>query len=150
DASGRQIWAPEDVEVGQIGADREHLVWSQMSERIDFHNYGRVELWTSPFATDGEALRPRRVSDLLGSYAVVDLHYGAGHVLVAEHTGVVTVYSLESGRIGSLASPEGTEWRNPFMIYLGPEEVALAPRFLGLPSTRTKLQFIRYDSIPPE
>src|SRR5690606_19861495 len=122
-----------------------------MSERIDYHKYGRIELWTSPFATDGAALRPRRVSDLLGSYAVVDLHYGAGHVLVAEHTGVVTVYSLERGRIGSLAPPAETEWRGSFMTYLGPEEVALAPRRLGTsPSESSTLRIIRYDSIPPE
>src|SRR5690606_38283423 len=122
DAAGRPIWAPEGIEIGGIGADGEHLVWAQMSERLDFHNYGRVELWTAPFATDGAALRPRRIVRLPGANVVVtNLYSGEGHALIAEHLQRVTIYSLESGRIGSLAPPPGTGWRNPYMIYLGPE-----------------------------
>src|SRR5690606_22531358 len=49
DDAGRLIWAPEEIEVGGIRADGEHLVWSQMSEPLDFRTYDRVELWASPF-----------------------------------------------------------------------------------------------------
>lgn len=151
DAAGRMIWAPTDAEVGGIETDGEHLVWAQMSEMEQPYIYRRIELWTSPFTMSASTLTPRYVTDLNINFVATNLHYAWGHTAIASSTELMSVYSLASGRLGVVRPPTGTEFRDPFFIYLGPEELALAPhRLRAFPAESATLRIIRYDSLAPE
>ncbi len=147
---GRLLLAPTDSDAVDVSSDGVDLVWAQMFNLVAPYEYDRVELWTAPFTTDPSALAPRRVAPLPVPLVAEQLYSGHGHALLAESLDRLSVYSLESGRIGVIRAPEGTEWRGTFVSYLGPEEAAVAPVIPGLVVQSPTIWFVRYDALPSE
>lgn len=150
DEVGRVLWDPPDADIGGIETDGVDLVWAQMYDKVREYEYGRVELWTSPYTTDPAALAPRRVAEVPIGFLAATLHAGSGHALVAA-AGVLTVYALDTGRIGLLRPPPDTEWRGHYVAFFGPEELAVMPSRLRsfVPESST-LRIIRYDALLAE
>lgn len=151
DAAGRVLWAPPDADIGGIETDGVDLVWAQMYEMVREYEYGRVELWTSPYTTAPAELAPRRVAEVPLGFLAPNLHAGAGHALIAESLEFLSVYALDRGRIGVVRAPPDTEWRGNYVAFFGPEELAVMPSRLRtfVPESST-LRIIRYDALPAE
>lgn len=127
--------------------DGTDLVWYQGYGRRDVNDFDRVEVWTSPFATTPDALAPRRMTvALLRRSGSLDARMGYGRFAHREGD-VIAVYDLADGARHEIGPPEGEIWSGG-IIYLGPEEIAVAS---GLPGARYGAQrtvmLIRYDSL---
>lgn len=138
--------------MGGIRTDGTDLVWAQMYDYQRPYVYGRVELWASPFATQASELAPRYVTDLPYYFVVTNLYFGARRAALVQSTQLVTIYSINDGRVvGVLLPPSDTEWRGDFIQYMAADELAISPLLMrSLYPTSSTIRFVRYDSLPPE
>jgi hypothetical protein len=136
---------PDDgSEATSLESDGVEMAWFQGYERgIDFMDFRRVELWTSPFTTDPAAVRPRRVL-VRDRPSMSFLEMGSGHAAIQE-TGGPAIVRLSDGMRWTVTPPPDREFGR--VAYLGAEEFAIA---VGRPMSgdHETIQFIRYDALP--
>lgn len=130
-----------------LRTDGEDMAWHQGYEREDVNRFGRVELWTSPFATTRDSLAPRRVATLARRSASPSSRLGFHRFAAFEADDVIAIYDLRDGSRQEVMAPEGEIWTGG-IVYLGPEEIAVAsgPETAPMRSQRS-VMLIRYDSL---
>jgi hypothetical protein len=144
-APARELVTPGDgVHAFMLETDGRDMVWMQGYEREGLLEFGRIEIWTSPFALDSSDLRPRYVAQKTRPVQDAFISAGYGFVGMTGEAGA-EIYRLSDGMLWT-ASPPPDRTFGP-IYYTGEDEFAIGvPRPM---STQTEtIQYIRYDALP--
>lgn len=150
-AHGEVLIAPSGVAANAAVTDGIDLAWIQGYDGATPGVLERLELWASPFAVRAEDLVPRKVADVPGTSIPARSVIGHGYVAIPElapsGSGSVTgVYRLADGARTTLTPPDGQRFRIP-AVYVGAEDIAVAPGLVGSPPDNEAIMFIRLDSL---
>lgn len=146
-SDGVRLIGSAEFDAFSLRTDGETMIWGQHYERLSPGVYQRVELWASPMASRPADLVPRRVltfpaevQNVMGS-----LYYGHGHIVAPHPDLKFLVYAIDGTPLGEIAPDPGTDFLGRSVAWVGPEDVAYAPRRGAF--GHTTLRIVRYDAL---
>lgn len=136
----------DGAEAGPIFAHGGDMAWAHLYERVDGY-FSRVEIWTSPFATDPAAVVPRRLADSPDRLSHAYGRAGPGHVAFLEVTppGGIAVYDLTDGRRALIQPlPDSTTID---ASYLTADEIAVSDGRTTRTGIESTVRIFRFDAL---
>ncbi|RLB56206.1 MAG: hypothetical protein DRJ42_03960 [Deltaproteobacteria bacterium] len=148
--ANRILIAPTDAAAAILRTDGTSLYWLQGYGPTSVYDFERIEIWTAPYTTSRDDLAPRRIAVTPLTKLSDDFYAGHGYAGVALTASRLRLYRLTDGAETTIDTPVGTTLQRGGVLWLGPEEIAIAsgPRAAldGLPYT-THIRRIRYDAL---
>ena len=147
-APGTVLIDPAGADADMLRTDGVDLYWQQGYGRITDGRFERIEIWTSPYATDPAGLRPRRIA--LAPDGLLDPRFRASFGYAAWNmiTGQIAVFRASDGLRAVVTPPDGTVPSHGGLLYVGPEELAFGSGPLrSFPPETTHVRFVRYDAM---
>lgn len=131
--------------VANFSTDGSEMAWLKLVG-WDGARADRVELWGSRYAEVPGDVEPV----MLGEVAFTEVYVGGGRITAAAvgpGGGLeAPVFDADGTRVGVVTPPAGTEYQGLWAAFLGPEEIAVAPRPVRTAGDDAfSVQFIRYD-----
>ncbi|MBX3273327.1 MAG: hypothetical protein KF729_23895 [Sandaracinaceae bacterium] len=148
---GRVFLDPTDAEAVRFVTDGVDMAWVQAYGRDRHYRFERIELWSAPYTTRPEDVRPRRITVLGGTNPYPEMAIGAGYVAAREwipdeEVTVVRVFRLADGARATIYPYEGRSFRIA-AAYILPDEIGVQVSRGGTPPQDIAFLRIRLDSL---
>jgi hypothetical protein len=146
----RTLVAPSDAAAAVLRTDGTSLYWLQGYGQTSLHDFERIEIWTAPYTTNPAALAPSRMATTAVTSMSDAFFAGYGRSAIVETATRVRIYRRADSLSAVLDAPEGTELLRGSVLWLGPEEIAVAfgPRAARDGLNHTSHVFrIRFDAL---
>ncbi|MBX3276042.1 MAG: hypothetical protein KF729_37670 [Sandaracinaceae bacterium] len=148
---GRVFLDPTDAEAVRFVTDGVDMAWVQAYVRDRHYRFEHIELWSAPYTTRPEDVRPRRIARLGGTNPYPEMAIGAGYVAAREwipdeEVTVVRVFRLSDGARATIYPYEGRSFRIA-AAYILPDEIGVQVSRGGTPPQDIAFLRIRLDSL---
>ncbi len=117
DGSVEMLYQKPGVWVSWLASDGVDVVWQELTQYDG--GGGKLELWTSPWASHKASFKPRKVADLPGSLFVRGGYSGGGWYPFYFDDGTLRVIRISDGAHVDVPAPPGYGWIDPWGVVDG-------------------------------